>query len=162
MESHLTRLRDPTVDYLPGVGEELPFQDDHFDLVIIENCIDHVEDPDLVMSEIRRGLRTDGIAYLTVNCRSRWGYVVHRLLSRFRIDPGHPHTYTANRVRQSLMMSTGFEIVRMNTGQFLDAWLEDLRDPKVRRRLKAVMGVSGYVATVLATPQQQGWTGNRP
>ncbi len=145
----LSELRNPKVKYLEGVGEEIPAPDAFADLLIIENCIDHVRDVDAVMTEVRRVLRPGGTLYLTVNCRSTWGYVVHRALSRFAIDAGHPHTFTVGRARR-LLDQHSFQIRTFETGSFFDAWLTDLRGPALRQRLKGVLGVSEALLSLLA------------
>lgn len=45
-------------------GARLPFPDRSIDLVVFNHIYEHVVDPDAVMAEIRRVLRTDGIVYL--------------------------------------------------------------------------------------------------
>lgn len=145
----LTELRDPEVEYREGVGEDLPFDDASFSLIIIENCIDHVSDVDAVMAEIARVVRDQGALFLTVNCRTSWGYWVHRLLSRLRIDPGHPHTFTANRI-QELVRRYGFELLHFDVDSFWDAWWEDLRGAGPKDWLKAVLGVSHFTAHLVA------------
>lgn len=146
----LIALRDPGVRYLTGVGESLPVPTGHFDLVIIENCIDHVRDMDRVMQELRRAMRPGGVLYLTVNARTLWGYVVHRALSRLRLDPGHPHTVT-RRSAVRLVGRNGFDVQRASASPFLAAWRQDLRGPSARARLKAALGVSEVLVTVFAT-----------
>lgn len=149
----LTKLRDPNVTHLSGVGEDLPCKSNLFDLVIIENCIDHVRNPYKVMREIDRVLRSDGVLYMTVNCRTRWGYLVHRLLSRLRIDAGHPHTFTMTRVQNDLMARHRFEILQLDYDSFLESWIGDLKGPDMKDRAKGMLGVSEYLVTLLARPQ---------
>ncbi len=50
-----------------GVGEELPFPDDLFDIVMSDNVIDHAADPVAIIHELIRVLSPDGILYFTVN-----------------------------------------------------------------------------------------------
>ena len=145
----LSALRNPDVDYRQGVGERLPVGDDRIDLAIIENCIDHVQDMDGVMSELSRTLGDSGTLYLTVNCRSRWGYVVHRILSRLRLDPGHPHTFTPKHLRK-LLARHGYRILSLETESFMAAWKTDLTSSSNRARIKGLLGVSEYVALVIA------------
>jgi len=145
----LSQMRNPAVAYRKGVGEHLPVEDGSADLLIIENCIDHVQDVDAVMNEIRRVLAADSVLYLTVNCRSRWGFVMHRLLSSLKIDAGHPHTFTPKRIRR-LVERHGFEIVAQEQGPFLEAWLADLRRPELKGKVKGLLGVSEYVVSLLA------------
>jgi 2-polyprenyl-3-methyl-5-hydroxy-6-metoxy-1,4-benzoquinol methylase len=46
------------------VSEQLPYEDDFFDIVISHHVIEHVEDQELHLSEIRRCLKKNGNAYL--------------------------------------------------------------------------------------------------
>ena len=145
----LRKLRNPRAEYVSGRGESLPVETAGFDLAIIENCIDHVQDAHGVMGELRRVLRPDGILYLTVNCRSNWGYVVHRTLSSLRLDPGHPHTFTPPRVG-AMLRRHGFEPMDTEVGSYEEARREDMKSPTRRARLKAFLGVSEFVTSVIS------------
>ncbi len=50
-------------------GEELPLRDNTFDTVFCLNCLDHVQDPQLVVSEITRVIKPDGAFYLVVDLK---------------------------------------------------------------------------------------------
>ena len=145
----LSRLRDPRVQYRRGVGEALPCEDAQFDLAIIENCIDHVQDMDGVMRELTRVLRPGGTLYLTVNCRTKLGYVVHRALANLRLDPGHPHTFTPPRVSR-MIESYGYRVLGTQVDSYLKALREDITSSEMRPRIKAVLGVSEFVTTAFA------------
>lgn len=57
-----------TIDYVPGDGEHLPFQDQTFDMVFCCDVLEHVKDMPRVISEISRVLRTGGMFfYDTIN-----------------------------------------------------------------------------------------------
>ncbi len=145
----LVSWRDPDVQYRDGMGEDLPCEADSADLIVIENCIDHARDVDQVMREIVRVLKPGGVLYLTVNCRTRPGFVVHRILSRLRLDPGHPHTFTLGKTRR-LMGQYGFRILDFRNGAYWKALRDDLLGPGIQPRLKALLGVSEFVASVVA------------
>jgi SAM-dependent methyltransferase len=147
--AELVALRNRSARYIGTPGEAIPVPEASVDLVICENCIDHVSDCHAVMREIGRVLRPDGVLYLTVNCRSRPGYFVHRALSSCRLDPGHPHTFTPNRLRR-LLIRHGFAPAVWEIEDFTPAWLADLRSSDRTARLKAVLGVSEYLALVIA------------
>jgi SAM-dependent methyltransferase len=149
----LVALRDPSVDYRQGMGEDLPCDTAHYDLAIIENCIDHVRDMAGVMRELVRVLKPGGVLYLTVNNRSRTGYYVHRVLSRLRIDPGHPHTFTPSRT-EALVRAAGFDIAQIETGSYAEARAQDAASPNKKARLKALLGVSEYLVSVVALRPQ--------
>jgi SAM-dependent methyltransferase len=79
-----------------GVGEELPFEDNSFDVVISFNALDHVISPETVIRETHRVLRDDGNFLL-------WIYTLqekYRLLQRIlnRLDPPHPHHFTFDEI----------------------------------------------------------------
>jgi len=46
-----------------GRAEKLPFKDNYFDVVILANVLDHVEQPEKALSEIKRVLKEKGIFY---------------------------------------------------------------------------------------------------
>jgi ubiquinone/menaquinone biosynthesis C-methylase UbiE len=52
------------VDLRQGVAEDLPYPDGSFDLVILDNVLEHVGDQDRTLAEIRRVLRPDGMLYM--------------------------------------------------------------------------------------------------
>ena len=145
----LTALRSPLVEYRGGSVEALPFESGRFDLTIIENCIDHVRDVSAGMRELKRVLSRTGALYLTVNCRTAWGFVVHRALSRLRVDAGHPHTFTPRRAA-ALLRDHGFTPLQFEVGSYAVARREDLAAPELRARIKAVLGVSEFLVSAVA------------
>ena len=59
-------LQDQTTT-LAAIGEELPFEDGSFDVVLSDNVIDHAERPLAILDELVRVLRPGGLLYFTVN-----------------------------------------------------------------------------------------------
>ncbi|HEX6069479.1 MAG TPA: class I SAM-dependent methyltransferase [Longimicrobiaceae bacterium] len=53
-----------SVELRTGVGEALPYPDSSFDLVVLDNVLEHVEDRERTLDEIHRVLRAGGILYL--------------------------------------------------------------------------------------------------
>jgi SAM-dependent methyltransferase len=145
----LVALREPSVEYRRGSVESLPCQGGHFDLAIMENCIDHVRDVDRGMRELKRVLRSGGVLYLTVNCRTAWGFIVHRGLSRLRVDAGHPHTFTPTRAR-ALLNRHGFTTLEFEVGSYAAARRDDLASSERRTRLKGLLGISEFVVSMVA------------
>jgi SAM-dependent methyltransferase len=152
---HLTRLRNPEVRYLDSPGEEIPLTTGGYQLVVMENCIDHTQDPEQVMSEIVRLLVPGGTLYMTVNARSRLGYWVHRLLARLELDPGHPHTFTAKRF-ENFVSRHGFEIREFEVGSWWAAWKGDLWGKSLRAKAKGVLLVSEHLLSCVATKSPNG------
>lgn len=48
-------------------GEQLPFGDASFDIVLCDNVVDHAESPRRIVEEIARVLKPGGLLYFTVN-----------------------------------------------------------------------------------------------
>ena len=144
----LTAVRNPRASYRRGVGESVPADSAAFDLVIIDNCIDHVQDVDAVMREIIRILTPGGALYLSVNCRTPVGFVVHRMLSRLRLDPGHPHTFTPV-LAQKLVRRHRFVIRDVQIGSAAEARRKDLHSRKRTAVVKALLGVSESPTSII-------------
>lgn len=145
----LTSVRDRSVYYLPGQGEHVPLHDRSCNLVIIDNCLDHVVQPGLVLDEARRVLTSSGLLYLTVNVRSRPGYLVHRLLSRLRIDTGHPHTFSEGRLLD-VVSDHGFRPVGVRTESYVGALRAEVREDTTRGLVKGLLGITEMTSEILA------------
>lgn len=59
---------DQTIQYNVGVGENLPYPDDHFDAVVCVDVLEHVADLNKVLTEVARVLKPGGLfLYDTIN-----------------------------------------------------------------------------------------------
>lgn len=56
-----------TANTVAARGEDLPFADASFDIVLSDNVIDHAEQPFAIVDEMIRVLRPGGLLYFTVN-----------------------------------------------------------------------------------------------
>lgn len=86
------------VTYLACAGENIPLPSGFADLVVLENCLDHVDDPPAVVRECRRLLAPGGLMWLLVD------------LMEYR-DHMHPNPFTEQRLRE-LLRGHGFEEVK--------------------------------------------------
>jgi SAM-dependent methyltransferase len=82
-----------SVTYIESPGEHVPLPGEFADLVIIENCLDHVTDPAAVMGEIRRLLKPGGLLWLCVDLSNHTDYM-------------HPHAMDEARLRVLLRAFT--------------------------------------------------------
>jgi ubiquinone/menaquinone biosynthesis C-methylase UbiE len=80
-------------------GEDLPFGDASFDVVLCDNVVDHAENPRRIVEEIARVLRPGGSLYFEVNVHHRFYHLaasVHagwRALGiPFEVTPFADHT----------------------------------------------------------------------
>lgn len=107
---HFERARNPGVTYFIARGEAIPFAADVFDIVICNNVLDHVFEPQKLLREASRTLRTGGLFFLSVDV-----YSADTLMRRAAqeaagevVDPCHPHTFT-HEILQHLVETTGFQ-----------------------------------------------------
>jgi SAM-dependent methyltransferase len=61
-----------------AVGEQLPFADESFEIVLSDNVIDHAREPLKIVDEIVRVLKPGGVLYFTVNVH----HPIYELASR--------------------------------------------------------------------------------
>jgi SAM-dependent methyltransferase len=81
-EPGLARARErfgDRVDFRLARGEDLPFDDDSVDLVVLNHIYEHVVDPGAVVADIHRVLRPGGVLYLGVGHRWQVLEPHHRL-----------------------------------------------------------------------------------
>ena len=98
-------LVDPLMDFyvetFPGVfpkgvdckaakGEELPYEDDAFDIIISRNVLDHVDDVHQCLREMKRVLKPNGLAYIGMNVFAG-PLLVWKTVFK---DPEHPYTFS--------------------------------------------------------------------
>jgi len=94
-----------TVDYCKSLGlnahlmqpDELPFPNKYFDSVLLDNVLEHIEDPNKLLKEIGRVLRNDGRLLIGVPGKHGW-------LS----DPDHKVNYNEHSLKFCLS-NAGFK-----------------------------------------------------
>lgn len=84
---------------MAAFGEQLPFDDARFDVVLCDNVVDHAANPRRIIEEIARVLRAGGMLYFTVNVHHpiyHWAATVHAAWRAigipFEITPFADHT----------------------------------------------------------------------
>jgi len=146
----LVELRNPDVNYLTGSGEDIPFSDGHFSVVIIDNVLDHVQEAHAVLNEMHRVLHNDGILYIELNIHTTWGFMLHTLLSKLKIDKGHPYSFNTNKIRDFLGRH-GFSIRYESIADYFDARESDRKSPGMKGKLKGYSGLSEFIYTAVCT-----------
>ena len=142
--STLTKLRKPGVAYLQGSGEDLPYADRFFSLVIIDNVLDHTHAPYNVLQEIYRVLDINAFLCFAVNIRTTWGAIVHKLLAALCIDKGHPHTFTKESIRD-LLKASHFKIRAEEIEDYHKVRQRYLHSTIVRDKIKGYTGISEFL-----------------
>lgn len=82
-----------------AAGEQLPFADSSFDVVLCDNVVDHAEDPARIVRELARVVAPGGLVYFTVNFHHPVYHAAARLHAawnaaglRYEIGPFADHT----------------------------------------------------------------------
>ena len=143
-EQALCQLRDKAVTYSQGSGEHLQFESNSFSLVVLDNVLDHVHQASEVLHEINRVMRPDGLLYFAVNIHTSWGAFLHRILSRLKIDRGHPYTFTDTSIH-SFLTEHGFAVQKEFINDYQKAKEQDLKSASLKDKLKAYLGLSEFI-----------------
>lgn len=84
---------------IAAFGEELPFADNRFDVVLCDNVVDHAENPRKIVEEMARVLVPRGLLYFTVNIHHpiyHWAATLHAAWRAvgisFEVTPFADHT----------------------------------------------------------------------
>jgi ubiquinone/menaquinone biosynthesis C-methylase UbiE len=133
--------RDQKVSYLSALGENLPFKSDYFDLIIMDNVLDHCNEPLHVISEMKRVLKTNGTLYFRQNTYHLWGRLIRKLMEIFLIDKGHPHTFSQKALRK-IFNQYRFEILFNSCDGYLSTWLWEIKSKRLIDKVKALLLVN--------------------
>ncbi|HEY4905396.1 MAG TPA: class I SAM-dependent methyltransferase [Candidatus Sulfotelmatobacter sp.] len=133
----IARRRLVEAVFVSGVGEALPFADSCFDLVVMNQVIEHVSDQTRVIAEAARVVRTGGVIYVACPNYLRfyephykifWLPLMPEVLGRMylRMRGRSPAmlsqlTYTTNRRLRRLFAPLGgeYQVVDLHRQQFL-------------------------------------------
>ena len=146
--SSFREQRDKNVKYFSEKGENLPFESKMFDLVIMDNVLDHCDDPQKVMREVKRVLKEKGVLYFKQNTYHLWGRMIRLLMEVFLIDKGHPFTFS-KRYLSKLMFSNGFKFIKSGRNGFYTTWKKELLSKSKKDKLKAILFVTRDKVTYL-------------
>lgn len=121
-ESRITRLSKELPFVKNVVSDALnvrEFVDSSFDYVICSQLIEHVEDDERLMLEIRRLLRSKGLVYVSSVIKKWHGVYFYFKSGSFRLDPTHKREYSSAGEFSSLIEGKGFEITHVRTRQVM-------------------------------------------
>lgn len=141
--------RSEGVKYVNTQGENLQFEAETFDMGILDNVIDHVLNADSVIDELHRVIKDGSTLFFTVNLHPTYGYFLHRIISRLKIDKGHPHTFTLAKIR-SFLNNHGFEILYEEHEPFKECLIKDLKSSSYKDKVKALTGLSEFLYVCVA------------
>jgi ubiquinone/menaquinone biosynthesis C-methylase UbiE len=129
---------------IAAFGEQLPFRSASFDVVLCDNVVDHAERPEVIVEEIARVLKPEGILYFTVN----FHHPIYDLASRlhgiwnaaglhFEITPFADHTVHLTRRGAASLIAEKHLRIAQSSG--------NVREAKRRGNKTAVRHVGDFL-----------------
>jgi ubiquinone/menaquinone biosynthesis C-methylase UbiE len=122
-----------------GIGEELPFEDDSFDVAICFSVLEHILDPAKLVGEVFRVLRKDGDFLLWFHClRNQYKYLQPFLN---KIDSARPHHFILYEILKLILNdnNTSFKIIKQNVFRGLGLPLNQYF-PTTQSRIRNLIG----------------------
>ena len=135
------------INYVRGIAEKLPYKAKYFDIIIINNVLDHIINPEKALAEVSRVIKNKGILYIKVNVFGLFSYHVHRLAKFFGLDRGHPHTFSITSIDK--ILSKNFVI---NSRKFPDRkkFLKTMtKNTNIKIRLLGYLNIAVLPYTVI-------------
>lgn len=143
-----TNQRDKNVKYFTATGEALPFEENYFDLIIMDNVLDHCINPEKVMNEAVRVIKPKGYLYFKQNTYHAWGIFIRFVMEKMLIDKGHPHTFSKANLKKFAFENNLTELNKTRSG-YLTTWLREIRSPGLKNKIKAFLFVTRDKVTIL-------------
>lgn len=150
-------LNYKNVKFLKARGENLPFEDNYFDIVILANVLDHTESPILVLKEVKRVLKDKGIFHFENIFYQRkflliskvWAFL-EKIMFKKIFNIHHPHMFNLERLRS--LITNDFEISREYIGReimhyknFEELKKKRLRGKNLRIKFLSFFGIYGTI-----------------
>jgi len=124
---------DISLERIKRLERELPFvkgiisdalnvknlKDSSIDLVICSQLIEHVKDDDALVLEIKRLLKSGGLAYVSSVIKKWYGIYFYFNNGSFRLDPTHVREYSSVDDFVELFEKKGFEVINVVTHQIM-------------------------------------------
>lgn len=128
------KLNYENVHFSQARAEKLPFDDNFFDVVILSNVLDHVEDPIKALQEIKRVLKKEGIFYFE-NLFYQKGFIflskiwapIKKTITKELFNVHHPHMFQINDLK--FLLSKNFVILNQQAGREIGLY-ENIKELK--------------------------------
>jgi ubiquinone/menaquinone biosynthesis C-methylase UbiE len=135
------KARDEKVKYSSDKGEELPFENNYFDLIIMDNVLDHCQSPDLVFSEMDRVLSVGGVVYFRQNTYNYYGKYFRNFMELFQIDKGHPYSFSKTELKNKFS-SYNLKIIATYSVGYFSTWKKEITSKSFKDIVKALLLVT--------------------
>jgi len=119
---NLAKERETRVDFRFGDVYKLPYESASFDAVVSFDVLEHLEEPNKALDEVRRVLKAGGLFHLYVPCEGDV-YTIYGIFKRLGIIPkrkyaGHIQQYEQASLR-NLLEEKGFRVQRIRFSSHL-------------------------------------------
>lgn len=131
-------IRDKRVVYKKAMAEQLPFESSYFDLIIMDNVLDHCSEPKKVLSELNRVLKNGGIVYFRQNTYHLWGKFIRNVIETCKIDKGHPYTFLKSELRK-MFSENKLSVLLFNDSGYYKTWLREIKSNRIYDKIKALI-----------------------
>tara|TARA_Y100000310_G_C20568248_1_gene756648 strand:+ start:381 stop:1136 length:756 start_codon:yes stop_codon:yes gene_type:complete len=139
-----------------GVGEDIPYEDNFFDIVILRNVLDHTDNPEKVLLEIKRVLKKTGLVHIEAHYYQKgflqlakfWA-LQKKLLTRKIFNPNHPHMFSLEKMKNLIQQNFSIqqEEAERDVGVYENK--SELKSTLVRekltKKLPAIFGLLGNI-----------------
>lgn len=151
------KLDYKNLTFVQGRGEKLPFEENFFDIVILANVLDHVENTRDVLTEIKRVLKDNGIFHFEnlfyqksfIALSKIWG-PIKRILTGQIFNVHHPFMFRRENLKKILYPY--FKIIHEETGRDIGMYenMKDMikkktRDKNIKIKLPAKLRLYGTI-----------------
>ncbi len=126
----LNGQEDANISYSAGSALSLPFKDKCFDMVVIFDLLEHLEEPSLFLKEVHRVLRDNGVLHAYVPCEGQPG-TLHWLLWKIKIGHDLKKKHRGHIQRFSLKSCKRLvenAALTVKNSRFSGYWFEQLLD----------------------------------
>jgi 2-polyprenyl-6-hydroxyphenyl methylase/3-demethylubiquinone-9 3-methyltransferase len=123
--------RRKAMEYVVGYGEEIPVKSDSLDLVICCNVIDHASRPAVILDEIHRVLKREGLFFFDVHTFSvlglgKWhAWTKHRHKEEMLVK-AHPYRMFEAAIRR-MLAAHGFRVRKLTGHTPFSLWVGHAR-----------------------------------
>lgn len=132
--------RDKSVNYATAKGENIPYENSFFDIIILDNVLDHCESPLLVINEIKRVSKPNTFIFFRQNTYNYYGKFMRFVMELFLIDKGHPFTFTKSQIKK--LFSRDFELIGFNRNGYFQTWKSEIQSKRLFDKIKAILFIT--------------------
>ncbi len=107
----------PSLNFKVAKAEKIPFKANEFDLVICTEVLEHVDDPKVVLNEIKRVLKKNGQAVIELDSGSFLFSATWLLWTRVQgkvWNDAHLHSFNVKKL-ENVIQACGFTVVSKKT-----------------------------------------------